>query len=176
MWRHVAVVRTDVSEECVTSIIKVKRIGVLGTLAVTSNWSTQLVSSNVVLHSLLFSPWWRRRHVPLKHLFSQEPHGVRCIIFFLYLQKCHSKIVVLLCVFILQYSDISLVLSSSVVIYVCMSSNNHISLSSLNPHPQCRREVQWVRFEVFMAVTMKNGVFWDVTPCGSCKNRRFRGT
>jgi hypothetical protein len=27
-----------------------------------------------------------------------------------------------------------------------------------------------VRFEVFTAVTMKNGVFWDVTPCGSCKN------
>jgi hypothetical protein len=23
--------------------------------------------------------------------------------------------------------------------------------------------------------TMKNGVFWDVTPCGSCKNRRFGG-
>jgi hypothetical protein len=22
---------------------------------------------------------------------------------------------------------------------------------------------------------MKNGVFWDVTPCGSCKNRRFGG-
>jgi hypothetical protein len=20
---------------------------------------------------------------------------------------------------------------------------------------------------------MKNGVFWDVMPCGSCKNRRF---
>jgi hypothetical protein len=33
-----------------------------------------------------------------------------------------------------------------------------------------------VRFQVFTAVTMKNGVFWDVTPCGSCKNRRFRGT
>jgi hypothetical protein len=30
-----------------------------------------------------------------------------------------------------------------------------------------------VRFEIFTAVTMKNGVFWDVTPCGSCKNRRF---
>jgi hypothetical protein len=29
-----------------------------------------------------------------------------------------------------------------------------------------------VRFEVFTAVTMKNGVFWDVTLCGSCKNRR----
>jgi hypothetical protein len=30
-----------------------------------------------------------------------------------------------------------------------------------------------LRFEIFTAVTMKNGVFWDVTPCGSCKNRRF---
>jgi hypothetical protein len=35
---------------------------------------------------------------------------------------------------------------------------------------------QNVRFEVFTAVTMKNGVFWDVTPCGSCKNQRFGGT
>jgi hypothetical protein len=26
-------------------------------------------------------------------------------------------------------------------------------------------------FEVFTAVTMKNGVFWVVTPCGSCKNQ-----
>jgi hypothetical protein len=33
-----------------------------------------------------------------------------------------------------------------------------------------------VGFEVFTAVTMKNGVFWDVTPCGSCKYRRFGGT
>jgi hypothetical protein len=23
---------------------------------------------------------------------------------------------------------------------------------------------------------LKNGVFWDVTPCGSCNNRRFVGT
>jgi hypothetical protein len=23
---------------------------------------------------------------------------------------------------------------------------------------------------------LKNGVFWDVTPCGSCKNRHFGGT
>jgi hypothetical protein len=33
-----------------------------------------------------------------------------------------------------------------------------------------------VRFEVFTAVTMKNGVFWDITPCDSCKNRRFEET
>jgi hypothetical protein len=45
-----------------------------------------------------------------------------------------------------------------------------------------RRRTVWkmmtysVRFDVFTAVTMKNGVFWDVTPCDSCKNRRFGGT
>jgi hypothetical protein len=33
-----------------------------------------------------------------------------------------------------------------------------------------------VRFEIFTVVTMRNGVFWDVTPCGSCKNRRFGRT
>jgi hypothetical protein len=35
---------------------------------------------------------------------------------------------------------------------------------------------EYQRLVVFTAVTMKNGVFWDVTPCGSCKNRRFGGT
>jgi hypothetical protein len=33
-----------------------------------------------------------------------------------------------------------------------------------------------VRFEVFTAVTMKNCVFWDVTPYGSYMNRRFGRT
>jgi hypothetical protein len=37
-------------------------------------------------------------------------------------------------------------------------------------------KINHVRFEVFTAVTMKNGVFWVVTPYGSCKNRRFGGT
>jgi hypothetical protein len=32
-----------------------------------------------------------------------------------------------------------------------------------------------LRFEVLTLVTMKNAVFWDVTPCDSCKNRRFGG-
>jgi hypothetical protein len=46
----------------------------------------------------------------------------------------------------------------------------HVSTSSLPI------EEHYVRFEVFTAVTMKNGVFWDGTPCCSCKNRRFGGT
>jgi hypothetical protein len=33
-----------------------------------------------------------------------------------------------------------------------------------------------IRLVVFTAVDMKNAVFWDITPCGSCKNRRFGGT
>jgi hypothetical protein len=32
------------------------------------------------------------------------------------------------------------------------------------------------KFEVFMAVTVKNDVLWGVIPCGSCKNRCFGGT
>jgi hypothetical protein len=33
-----------------------------------------------------------------------------------------------------------------------------------------------VRFEFFTAVTMRNGVFWNVKRCGSCKSRCFGGT
>jgi hypothetical protein len=33
-----------------------------------------------------------------------------------------------------------------------------------------------VRFDVFTTVTMKNAIFWDVTPYGSCKNQHFGGT
>jgi hypothetical protein len=33
--------------------------------------------------------------------------------------------------------------------------------------------LDYVRFEVFTVATMKNAVFWTVTPCSSCKSRRF---
>jgi hypothetical protein len=53
MIRRVALVRTDVSEELSASIIRVTRIGELGTtLAVTSNRQT-LVTANVVPSSLI---------------------------------------------------------------------------------------------------------------------------
>jgi hypothetical protein len=41
------------------------------------------------------------------------------------------------------------------------------------------QEHETSRVSVFCRVinyNPKNGVFWDVTPCGSCKNRRFGGT
>jgi hypothetical protein len=30
-----------------------------------------------------------------------------------------------------------------------------------------------LKYQVFTAVTVKDAVSWDMTPCGSCKNRRF---
>jgi hypothetical protein len=52
-----------------------------------------------------------------------------------------------------------------------------LSSNQITPSAPCSQMVSvYVRFEVFTAVTMKNGVVWDVTPCGSCKNRRFGGT
>jgi hypothetical protein len=39
-----------------------------------------------------------------------------------------------------------------------------------------RINAHFVRFEIFTAVTMKNGIFWDVMPRRSCKNRHFGGT
>jgi hypothetical protein len=43
MLHHVDLVRTDVLEEHIASIIRVTTIGELGMLAVTSNQSTQLL-------------------------------------------------------------------------------------------------------------------------------------
>jgi hypothetical protein len=59
MLHHVDLVRTDVSEELSASIIRVTRIGELGTLAVTSNRRTLrrnlylLVTANVYIPPIL---------------------------------------------------------------------------------------------------------------------------
>jgi hypothetical protein len=38
------------------------------------------------------------------------------------------------------------------------------------------KTVDYVRAEVLTVLTKRNAVFWDDTPHGSCKNRRFGGT
>jgi hypothetical protein len=55
-------------------------------------------------------------------------------------------------------------------------SDSELYAPSLESFKFYLKKLLLVKFEVFMAVTMKNGFFWDVTPCGSCKNRRFGGT
>jgi hypothetical protein len=59
---------------------------------------------------------------------------------------------------------------------VVTSGSIKIRKVGLSPLNNCMfKEIMlgYVRFEVFTAVTMKNGVFWDAPPCGSCKNRRL---
>jgi hypothetical protein len=63
--------------------------------------------------------------------------------------------------------------------YKEMSCINYLHMIKTSTGPTYDRENLYknvVRFEVFTAVTMKNGVFWDVTPCSSCKNGLSGGT
>jgi hypothetical protein len=53
MWCHVALVRTDISEEHTASIIRVRRISELGVLAVTSNWTQKSLVTVSIVPSLL---------------------------------------------------------------------------------------------------------------------------
>jgi hypothetical protein len=52
----------------------------------------------------------------------------------------------------------------------CLRTRDHFSpvLNRQNRDPQPVSERRLLlKFEVFTVVTMKNGVFWDVMPCGS---------
>jgi hypothetical protein len=79
MLRHVALVRTDVSEELRASFIRVTRIGKLGTtLAVTSDRRTlrrifALVTASVFPSSLIHVTLMKEA---LSSSRTQEPHGV----------------------------------------------------------------------------------------------------
>jgi hypothetical protein len=87
MLRHVAVVRTDVSEERKSSIIRVTIISLLGTKLVTESrrveisirvkvyFSCYLLLTLFLAH-WFFPPWWWSRYVLLKLLFLLKLHGV----------------------------------------------------------------------------------------------------
>jgi hypothetical protein len=79
MLRRVALVRTDFSEELSASIIRVRRIGELGTtLAVTSNRRTlrrntkKLVTASVVPSSPILVILMKEAQVPPKRRFLKE--------------------------------------------------------------------------------------------------------
>jgi hypothetical protein len=78
-----ALVTTEVSEECTASIIRLKRIGELGTmLAVTTNRIRLrsvlrlLVTTNNHSSSLILVPLMMEQIHSPKRRFLQEPHGV----------------------------------------------------------------------------------------------------
>jgi hypothetical protein len=72
------------------------------------------------------------------------------------------------------FSAITLTMKNGVLWYIktqFVLHRRHNTSPLQSPASKCS-----VKFEDFTAVTMKNVVFLDVTPCGSCKNRRFEGT
>jgi hypothetical protein len=79
MLRRVALVKTDVSEERIASIVRVT-ISELGTtLTLTSKRSTPQSSCQLLLTFLavlFLSSWWRRRHFPPKRRSLQNPRDV----------------------------------------------------------------------------------------------------
>jgi hypothetical protein len=54
-----------------------------------------------------------------------------------------------------------------------LMSDLNVKLLLLNRYNDHKYGFNNVRSEVLTEVTMKNAVFWDVAPCGSCMNRRF---
>jgi hypothetical protein len=88
MWRIVALVRTNVSGEHFTFIIRVTRIGELGTMLAVTNNRKKLGGNffaaffgyylllTLFLTRRLFSPWWWRQHIPPKRRFLHAPHSV----------------------------------------------------------------------------------------------------
>jgi hypothetical protein len=75
---HAALVRTDVSGECITSIIRIPRISELETLAVTSNRRKlqRNTSTNAVPSSPILVTFMMEAIVPPKRWFLKESHGI----------------------------------------------------------------------------------------------------
>jgi predicted transcriptional regulator len=86
----------------------------------------------------------------------------------------HKFINIIITLFNRRYHCVSQLTRNIFFVEFCRPSTLQCSQYHISTHVS--NIMVFVRFEVFTAVTMKNGVFWDVTPCGSCKSRRFRGT
>jgi hypothetical protein len=55
---------------------------------------------------------------------------------------------------------------------ILINNQNNLYYSTYN-----NKQITWWKiFFIFMAVTMKNAVFWDVSLCRSCENWYFRET
>jgi hypothetical protein len=59
---------------------------------------------------------------------------------------------------------------SLTVVNLSFLDRSHGYITARKSPPKVKVNTGDVRFEVSKAVTMKNSVFWNVTPRGSCKN------
>jgi hypothetical protein len=171
MLRRVALVRTDISEEPSASI-RVTRIGELGTtLAATSNRRTLRRNTKLVLflaHRFL-SPWWRRRSVPPKRRFLQEPHSVTSqkTPFFIILQVIFRMISNVLRSLADSIRDISILIATVNELEVAGSIPGLFSTESIlaaGPPRLVRTWCRWffVRVKVTTAWSIGTVVFYAV--------------
>jgi hypothetical protein len=103
------------------------------------------------------------------------------LISFIRLRKWTSDITVLPCAFLgspLNYLRICL-FSWHVVRLLCILKPLRCNTIYVTNHPNPSTlfcDICFIGWQLNSTVTKENGLFWDVTPCGSCKNRRFRET
>jgi hypothetical protein len=183
MLHHVAVVRTDVSERNLVFLHSVRRL---------------LVTATFLVHRFL-SPWWWRRWVPPKRRFLQGPHGVTfqktpfLVHFSSYLEfwrmgKVHKP----------SHCSVAVLCRSTVALKMPTVFTNweymrmHCIFCFCSGNGKATVMSYWQQYphlgiphhKTFLTVhrTLKETSSWRMpscgllTPCGSCKNRRFGGT
>jgi hypothetical protein len=146
MLRRVALVRTNVSKECIVSIITVTRIGELGTaLAITSNRSTLRGNTMSVLTRATL------RNIPKDGILLCTYSSFHRYVF---------------------QNVLSLVYFLNVMKFACENSMPYVHMRVLKSIFESAN----MGFEALTAVSMKNAVLCDVMPRDCCNNRHFGGT
>jgi hypothetical protein len=119
------------------------------------------------------SPWRCRRYVPPKRRFIQKPHGVisQKTAFLIPFFACSSAMKIewrYSLIWKMTLSGLHAVISQTTRVFITNAERNsnpeQTFLLTLGSFGECKTCLQ-----------LKNGIFEDVTPCGSCKNRRFGG-
>jgi hypothetical protein len=163
MLRRVALVRTDVSEKLSASFIMVTRIGELGTLAVTSNRCTMRRNRPVSPSRGGTVSWCMERCLRLgsNRGYSHTKDEIR--------KRERPEVDLERCSLAATPTQGCPSLRRRVATYRPVQQV-HVTPLHRPVWPPCAPPLLRNNQQV-----VNNGVFWDIMPCGSCKNRCFGG-